>query len=171
VTIATELLTDAFGRIKEIVHEAVTDLTPDQLAFQPQPGANSIAWLVWHLTRIQDDHISDLAERPQAWTELGWHERFALPFGPGATGYGHSARQVGALAGIDAERLLGYHDDVHDRTHAFLTGPGIHHLERIVDSRWNPPVTAAVRLISVVSDDLQHAGQAAYVRGLVERAH
>jgi hypothetical protein len=170
MTVATELLTDSFGRIKEVVYEAVDGLTPDQLAFRPDPGANSIAWLVWHLTRIQDDHISELAERQQAWTELGWHERFALPFGPDATGYGHSGRQVAALRGLDAERLLGYHDDVHARTVAYLGGPGGHHLDRIVDARWNPPVTASVRLISIVSDDLQHAGQAAYVRGLLERS-
>lgn len=170
MTVATELLSDAFGRIKEVVHETVADLTPKQLAYQPDPGANSIAWLVWHLTRIQDDHVSELAERPQAWTELGWHERFALPFKPGATGYGQSARQVASLDGIDAERLLGYHDDVHDRTLAFLSGPGSRHLDRVVDASWDPPVTAAVRLVSVISDDLQHAGQAAYLRGLVERA-
>ncbi|WP_042367209.1 mycothiol transferase [Streptacidiphilus neutrinimicus] len=169
MTIATELLTDAFGRIREVVHDTVTDLTPDQLAFRPEPGGNSIGWLVWHLTRIQDDHISDLADQPQAWTELGWHERFDLPFGPGATGYGHSSRQVASLSGIDAERLLGYHDDVQDQTAAFLAGPGIHHLDRVVDSNWVPPVTAAVRLISVVSDALQHAGQSAYVRGLLPR--
>ena len=170
MTVGTELLIDAFARIKEIVHETVADLTPEQLAFQPDPAANSIAWLVWHLTRVQDDHVSELAERPQAWTELGWQERFGLPFRPGATGYGQSARQVTALDGVDAERLLGYHDDVHDRTLAFLSGPGGRHLDRVVDASWNPPVTAAIRLVSVISDDLQHAGQAAYVRGLMERA-
>ena len=42
-------------------------------------------------------------------------------------------------------------------------------LGRIVDERWDPPVTLGVRLISVISDGLQHAGQAAYVRGLAER--
>ncbi|MEY9872966.1 hypothetical protein ABH931_002447 [Streptacidiphilus sp. MAP12-33] len=170
MTIATELLTDAFDRVREVVHESVDNLTPEQLAYRPDPGANSIAWLVWHLTRIQDDHIADLAQGPQVWTEQGWHERFGLPFGPGATGYGHSARQVGAVHGIGAELLLGYHDAVHAATLSFLAGPGIAHLDRIVDTRWNPPVTAAVRLISVVCDDLQHAGQAAYVRGLLERA-
>ncbi|RAG81098.1 hypothetical protein DN069_34675 [Streptacidiphilus pinicola] len=170
MTVATELLSDAFVRVKEIVHEAAADLTPEQLAFQPDPAANSIAWLVWHLTRVQDDHVSELAEKPQAWTDLGWRERFALPFGPGATGYGQNAGQVASLEGVDAERLLGYHDDVHARTVAFLSGSGGHHLDRVVDASWDPPVTAAVRLVSVVSDDLQHAGQAAYVRGLLERA-
>jgi hypothetical protein len=170
LTIATELLGDSFDRVREIVHETVTGLSPEQLAFRPDDAANSIAWLVWHLTRIQDDHMSDLAERQQAWTELGWHERFGLPFAPEATGYAHTARQVGAVHGIGPELLLGYHDDVHERTLAFLRGPGIHHLDRVVDTRWDPPVTAAVRLVSVVSDAMQHAGQAAYVHGLLERA-
>jgi hypothetical protein len=39
-------------------------------------------------------------------------------------------------------------------------------LDRVVDKRWDPPVTLGVRLVSVVDDDAQHVGQAAYVRGL-----
>ncbi|MBF9069723.1 mycothiol transferase [Streptacidiphilus fuscans] len=169
MTVAIELLTDAFGRVKEAVHEAVFGLDPEQLAFRADPRANSIAWLVWHLTRIQDDHVCDMADMPQAWTELGWAKRFGLPFPVEAHGYGHTSQQVGAVRGLTAEQLLGYHDDVHNRTVAYLAGPGGQHLDRIVDTRWDPPVTAAVRLVSVIADDLQHAGQAALVRGLVER--
>ncbi|MEY9937367.1 DUF664 domain-containing protein [Streptacidiphilus sp. MAP5-3] len=171
MTVATELLTDAFGRVKEAVHEAVSGLDPEQLCFRADSRANSIAWLVWHLTRIQDDHICDMADTAQAWTELGWAERFGLPFPVEAHGYGHTSQQVAAVRGLTAEQLLGYHDDVHDRTVAYLAGPGGHHLDRIVDSRWDPPVTAAVRLVSVIADDLQHAGQAALVRGLLQRHH
>ncbi|WP_198035202.1 mycothiol transferase [Streptacidiphilus rugosus] len=169
MTVAIELLTDAFGRVREVVHEAVDGLGTEELAYRADPDANSVAWLVWHLTRIQDDHVCGLAELPQAWTELGWRDRFDLPFPAGATGYGHRRQQIAALDGTTAELLLGYYDDVHTRTLAFLSGPGGHRLDRVVDTHWDPPVTAAVRLISVVSDDLQHAGQAAYVRGLVER--
>jgi hypothetical protein len=74
-----ELLDDAFGRIAEIVHEAIDDLTPDQLARRIDPEANSIAWLVWHLTRVQDDHVAGVAGLPQVWTAGGWEERFGLP--------------------------------------------------------------------------------------------
>ena len=56
-----ELLVDGFTRIQEGVHSAVEGLTPDQLAHQPGEGANSIGWLVWHLTRVQDDHVADAA--------------------------------------------------------------------------------------------------------------
>jgi hypothetical protein len=58
---SAELLADAFGRIQETVHDAVRGLTPEQLAFRIDSDANSIAWLVWHLTRIQDDHVADVA--------------------------------------------------------------------------------------------------------------
>ena len=138
------------------------------LTFRADADANSIAWLVWHLTRIQDDHVAGVAGTEQLWTAGGWHERFALPFDVSATGYGQTSDEVAAVSG-SAELLLGYHDAVHEETLRFLGGLGPGDLDRIVDERWDPPVTLAVRLVSVVADDLEHAGQAAYVRGLAER--
>ncbi|MEU3186655.1 DUF664 domain-containing protein [Streptomyces sp. NPDC006923] len=164
-----DLLIDAFGRIREVVHEAVDGLSPDELAARLDGGANSIAWLVWHLTRIQDDHIADAAGTEQVWFSQDWSKRFELPFSRRATGYGHSAKDVSALAGIPAELLAGYHDAVHDRTVEYLGTLKVADLERVVDASWSPPVTLAVRLVSVISDDLQHAGQAAFVRGVLER--
>ncbi|NIH81112.1 mycothiol transferase [Amycolatopsis viridis] len=163
-----DLLIDGFGRIREVVHEAVDGLTEDQLAERLDPDANSIAWLVWHLTRVQDDHIADLAGTPQVWTEQGWHERFGLPFGRGATGYGHQSEDVAAVR-AEAKLLTGYHDAVHDSTVAWLRGLGELELDRVVDEAWDPPVTLGVRLVSILSDDLQHAGQAAFVRGILQR--
>jgi hypothetical protein len=65
--------------------------------------------------------------------------------------------------------LVGYHEAVHAQTLRFLEGLKEEELGRVVDERWDPPVTLGVRLVSVVSDDLQHAGQAAFVRGVLER--
>lgn len=166
---SADLLVDGFGRIREVVYEAVTGLTPDQLAFQPAPGANSIAWLVWHLTRIQDDHVADVAHAEQVWTSGGWAERFGLPFDSRATGYGHRPDDVAAVRVESGELLTGYYDAVHQQTIRYVAGLTDDDLPRIVDKRWDPPVTLAVRLISVISDDLQHAGQAAYIRGMIER--
>ena len=70
---------------------------------------------------------------------------------------------------VDGERLGGYHHDVHELTRSYLDGITVEELDRVVDTRWDPPVTAAVRLVSVIGDALQHLGQAAYVRGLAER--
>ncbi|MEV0665362.1 DUF664 domain-containing protein [Actinomadura luteofluorescens] len=163
---SAELLTDAFDRIQQVVHGAVGGLDGPRLAGRPAEGANSIAWLVWHLTRIQDDHIAGVAGTDQVWTRDGWADRFALPFDASDTGYGHTPDDVAAVQ-VDPDLLTGYHDAVHDRTVQYVSGLTDADLPRIVDRAWDPPVTLAVRLISVVSDDLQHAGQAAYVRGLL----
>ena len=165
---STDLLTDAFGRIREAVHQAVDGLSREDLGFRVDEDANSIAWLVWHLTRIQDDHIADVAEVEQVWTAGGWVDRFALPLDRLDHGYGHSAKQVGAVQ-ADAELLTAYHDAVYEQTLRFLEGISDSDLPRIVDTRWDPPVTLAVRLVSVISDDLQHAGQAAFIRGIAGR--
>lgn len=162
----SELLLDGFGRIQEVVHEAVDGLDDKTLATRPDGAGNSIAWLVWHLTRIQDDHLADAGGYEQVTTADGWHERLGLPFDPADTGYGHSADDVAAVQ-LSGEQLLGYYEAVHARSLEYLKGLTDDDLDRIVDKRWNPPVTLGVRLISVLSDDLQHAGQAAYVRGLL----
>jgi hypothetical protein len=166
---SAELLVDAFGRIRGVVHRVVDRLTPEQLAFRVDPEANSIAWLVWHLTRIQDDHVADAAQTDQVWTSQDWAERFGLPFGPLATGYGHRARDVAAVQ-VPGELLLGYHDAVHQQTTGYVERLGDADLARIVDRSWDPPVSLGVRLVSVIADDLQHAGQAAFVRGILERS-
>jgi hypothetical protein len=166
---SAELLVDAFGRVRQVVHRVVGHLTPEQLAFRVDPEANSIAWLVWHLTRIQDDHVADAAQVDQVWTSRGWAERFGLPFGPLATGYGHRARDVAAVQ-ASGELLVGYHDAVHQQTTGYVGRLGDADLARIVDRSWDPPVTLGVRLVSVIADDLQHAGQAAFVRGILERS-
>jgi len=172
MTIA-ELLADAFGRVHQTVHGAVDGLTPGQLAFRPESGANSIAWLVWHLTRIQDDHIADVAGTGQVWTSTrnrpSWADRFGLPFAAAATGYGHGSEAVAAVQVESGELLTGYYDAVHEETLRYIAGLTDPDLDRIVDKAWDPPVTLGVRLVSVINDDLQHAGQAAYLRGLIER--
>lgn len=162
-----DLLTDAFGRVKETVHDVVEGLTPDQLAARVATGANSIAWLVWHLTRVQDDHVADAADTEQTWTANGWSERFALPLPETSTGYGHGPEEVAAVRVDSPGILTGYYDDVHGRTLEYVAGLTDADLDRIVDRAWDPPVTLGVRLISVINDDTQHAGQAAFVRGLL----
>ncbi|WP_214407825.1 mycothiol transferase [Pseudonocardia lacus] len=163
-----DLLADAFGRVQEEVRAAVEGLTEEQLARRLDADANSIAWLVWHLLRVQDDHVAEVAGREQVWTADGWAARFALPFEDSATGYGHSPEQVGQV-GATAELLTGYCAAVTAQTQDYLATLEADELDRVVDERWDPPVTLAVRLVSVISDDLQHAGQAAFVRGVIER--
>jgi uncharacterized damage-inducible protein DinB len=165
---SAELLTDAFDRIAETVHEAVEGLTASQLATRLDEDANSIAWLCWHLARVQDDHVAGAFGVPQVWTEYG--KRFELPFAPSDIGYGQSSQQVSQVRVASADVLTGYHDAVHEQTIALVSGITDADLPRVVDENWDPPVTLSVRLVSVISDCLQHAGQAAFIRGILLRA-
>jgi uncharacterized damage-inducible protein DinB len=161
-----QLLSDAFQRIVEGGTAVVDGLDADRLAQRPGPDANSVAWLVWHLARVQDDHVAGVAGLEQVWTARGFAGRFALPFDERDTGFGHSSSDV-AKVRADADLLAAYLEAVHEQTVGYLAGLSEADLDRVVDTRWDPPVTLGVRLVSVVNDDSQHLGQAAYVRGLL----
>jgi uncharacterized damage-inducible protein DinB len=165
---ANDVLIDDFGRVKEIVRAAVDGLSEEYLAFRPGADANSIVWLVWHLTRVQDGHLAELEGNEQVWVSGGWQEKFALPLDEMDTGYGHSSEQV-AQVRASAKLLAGYHEAVCGQTVAYLKTLSPEDYDEVIDENWTPPVTRGVRLVSVTSDNLQHAGQAAYVRGLLAK--
>jgi uncharacterized damage-inducible protein DinB len=165
---SADVLIDGFDRVREVVHEAVDGLHLDDLTYQVDGTANSISWLVWHLTRVQDDHIADAAGLEQVWTAKGYAEKFGLPFPAAATGYGDGSDEVAAVR-VSGELLVAYHDAVYEQTIDYVRSLTDDDLPRVVDTRWDPPVTLGVRLVSVISDDLQHAGQAAFIRGVVSR--
>lgn len=163
-----DVLRDAFGRVHDELPAVLDGLSVDELLWRPDPDANPVGWLVWHLARVQDDHLAGVGEVEQVWAD-GWAERFGLPYPDEDLGYGQSRADVDAFRLDDPALLTGYHEAVHDLTLRVLDGADDAWLERVVDERWDPPVTAAVRLVSVVNDITQHLGQAAYVRGLLER--
>lgn len=166
-----DVLADAFGRIRGEVHEAAAGLSSAGLNYRPDPGANSIGWLIWHLTRVQEDHIAHLADKPQEYVTEGWAQRLGLTPEENDLGYGHTQQQVGAVTFDSPDTLLAYYDAVHQRSVDYIGAISTGELDRIVDTRWDPPVTAGVRIVSVIDDCMNHAGQANYVRGMFERLH
>ncbi len=164
-----DVLADAYGRIRQLVHQAAEGLDGAGLAFRPEADANSIAWLVWHLTRIQDDHVSEIAGRSQAWTADGWAARLGMEPNPFNTGQGHTSAEVAEVRWDAPDDVLAYHDGVADRTLEYLSTIDAVELDRVIDTSYDPPVSVGVRLVSVISDNIQHAGQARYIRGIVDR--
>lgn len=164
-----ELLTDGFTRVLETVTQVLDGLDDELLARRPGPEANTVGWLVWHLARVQDDHVAGVAGTEQVHTAQGFVERFDLPFDSAAIGYGMGSEEVGHVR-VSGALLLEYLTAVHEATLAYLAGLSAEDLDRVVDEDWDPPVTLGTRLVSVLNDDTQHAGQAAYVRGLLERS-
>jgi hypothetical protein len=164
----SELIADSLGRVREQMPDVVAGLSDDDLAWRPDPEANSIAWLVWHLTRIEDDHIADVAGTEQVWTADGWAHRFDLPFDRHEHGYSMSPADVGKVR-ASGDLLAGYYDAVAARSADYVATLAPEDLDRVVDEAWDPPVTLGVRLVSVMNEVNAHLGQAQYVRGLLER--
>ncbi|WP_246081712.1 mycothiol transferase [Nocardioides litoris] len=162
----SELLADAFGRTHDNVLAVLDGLTDDELRHRPGPEANPIGWLVWHLLRVQDDHVAGVGGHDQVYVDFV--DRFDLPYDATAIGYGQDSDEVQAFA-APAALLAEYADAVHERTLRYLDTLAADDLDRVVDEHWDPPVTLGVRLVSVADDDAQHVGQAAYVRGLLGR--
>jgi hypothetical protein len=161
----SDLLTDHFGRIRELFASVTEGLSVEDAHRRPEGHGNPIVWLLWHSVRIQDDHLSGLTGEAQAWHD-GWADRFDLPYETDATGYGHSQDEVSTLRVEDLQLLVDYQEEVHRRTLQYVAGADADELDRVVDEHWDPPVTAGVRLVSVIGDELQHLGQAAYLKGL-----
>ncbi|MFN0071367.1 MAG: mycothiol transferase [Chloroflexota bacterium] len=164
-----DVLIDGYSRISQILNRSLPGLTAEQLIYRPAEEANSIAWLAWHLTRIQDKHLSDLAARPQEWITGGWHTKFEKPAEPADTGQRYTSEQVATIKPTDPQLLLDYHDAVFQRSVAFIKPLTPEDLDReINEPQYDPLPTVGVRLVSVIVDNIQHAGQVAYLRGLIE---
>src|SRR4051794_27536778 len=136
------LLLDAFGRVQQLVTSLTTDLTEEVSTYRPDPAANSIGWLVWHLTRIADNHIADASGTGEGWVTQGWVDRFSLPFALDATGYGQGEDEVGAVQ-VPAELLAGYHAAVQEAAVRYIKQLDAQELDRVVDESWDPPVTVS----------------------------
>jgi len=164
-----ELLIDGYGRVSQALEEALQGMTQDDLNQLPHPDCNSMGWLAWHLTRVQDDHIADLMGVKQLWVSEGWHARFGRAASEDDIGWGHSSKEVAEFNSPDAETLLEYHHAVLERTKRYLRSLSASDLDRELNEPWYQPLpTVGVRLISILADDLQHVGQIAYVRGLLK---
>lgn len=161
-----DVLTEGFGRLDDLVRTAVSGLGEAQLAERIGPQANTVAWLVWHLAREQDAQIAELSGTDEVWVADGWADRFALPLDSSDNGYGNSPQQVAAVR-APAELLVGYAQAATAASIGYVSGLTDEQLDDVIDPGWDPPVTRGVRLVSVLDDAIQHAGQAAFVRGVL----
>jgi len=163
------LITDGYGRVLQVLEKVLDGLTPDDLNEQSHPDCNSMGWLTWHLTRVQDDHIADLMGEEQPWTKDGRHTRFNRTPDRKDIGFSHSSEDVAAFKSPGVETLLEYHRAVLERSKRYISNLSMADLDRELNEPWYQPLpTVGVRLISVMSDCLQHVGQVSYVRGLLK---
>jgi hypothetical protein len=167
---SASILTDALERVRSASNDAGRGLSRALLEAKADPETNTIAWLLWHIGRGQDAQIAALSGDEEVWTAGRWSEDFRLDLPNRSTGYAHTPQDVAKVSGADGELYLGYIDAVCDQSIAYVAGLSDADLDEVVDERYSPPVTRAVRIVSTISDNLQHAGQAAILRGILERS-
>ena len=164
-----EMAIDHFGRVRGLLARCIEGLTVEQLMKQADEQSNPLGWNAWHLTRVQDHQICGLSGREQAWIEEGWHERFNMPADPDNNGVGHSMDEVRAFQSPEASVIIDYYDAVYARTQEYLRTITPEDLDRVLNEpRWDPMPTVGVRLVSVMHDCSMHAGEMAYLKGMLE---
>jgi hypothetical protein len=162
------LVLDALGRVRQMVRDSINDLSAEEMLAPPKPH---IAWLTWHIARVQDANFSGLLERQQLWIRDRWHERFGMPPDTRDYGSGHrqTREQVDAFNVTDKALLLDYLDAAFAQTKAYLstiTNADLNHV--LNEPQYSPLPTLSVRLASVINCNTRHAGQIEYLRSLVK---
>ena len=158
-----EFITGIFIRISQVLETALDGLTEDEINQQPNPECNSIGWMVWHLTRVQDRFIAMLSNNEQVWITEKWYGKFGREADAKDIGYGHRPEDLANFKVPDTKTLLDYHHTVLEKTKRYTNELSPEELDRVIDDSRAP--TVALRLTAFISDNLQHAGQGAYLRG------
>ena len=162
-----DMMVDGYGRIMEILERSLGGLTEDDLNWQPKPDCNSIGWLAWHLTRWHDVMISNFMEEEQLWIKEGWHQKFRRAADEKDSGMGDKAEDLAKYTSPDAATLLGYQKAVLERSKGYFPTLSPQDLDKVFEGvPFQPPPSWGMMLMGTLGDSLQHAGQAAYIRGL-----
>ncbi|MFC2038257.1 DinB family protein [Chloroflexota bacterium] len=161
-----EFISGLFTRISEVLETALDGLNEQEINMQPLPECNSIGWMAWHLTRVQDRFISMLSGNEQVWLTGKWYEKFGRDANPGEVGFGHTPEDLAGFKAPNAKVLLDYHLATLEETRKYASTLTSEELDRDIEDSRAPKV--ALRLTAFISDNFQHAGQIAYLRGWIK---
>ena len=151
------------------IERALNGVPEELLIKQVHPDANSMAWLLWHLSRMQDQYIAGQAGKEQVWVSEGWHTRFSRTPNPADTGQRETPDQVRTFSLPDVQTLMGYYMAARGQTDRFLEALSSADMDRPVEGmRPGDTMPLATRMTMLLIDNIQHVGQMAYVRGLLQ---
>jgi hypothetical protein len=164
-----QLIIDMYQRMSQEIEQVLNGLTIEDMHKRPAPGANPIGWLCWHTARSLDRQLGDVVLGRQLWITGGWHKKFNRPPDLNDTGVGHTDAQVDGLRIPDVKTLLAYHRAVMNETLRYLARLSEDELDRECENSQHPGTKTAVHLrLMGTLNNLQHVGQAGYVRGLIK---
>ncbi|MDA0769103.1 MAG: DinB family protein [Chloroflexi bacterium] len=166
-----ETLEDYYGR----VNVAIEPLTSLEMAWRPSPEANSIAFIYWHVARVEDGWTNSFGKGESAvWQRDRWHERLGLA--EKGSGFGLSVEELAAFPDLPKDLLQEYFTSVRQETLAFLRGLGESDFDYVPNRTPFPETAGTVSRFrsfsmarmyrQLIGEEDQHLGQISYVRGL-----
>jgi uncharacterized damage-inducible protein DinB len=145
---------------------AIEGLTPAEARWQPTLNTNHIAWLVWHMARVEDRWVSKhLKATTEVWVSEGWADRFKMD--SESLGFGHSMEDVRAIPDIPLSDLVAYFDAVRAVTHRYLYQATDADLLKEYASPHRGTVRGTWILGHILVEESQHVGQVSLIRGMM----
>ena len=159
-----ELVKISLERSQEYLTRALDGLTQKEAAWSPGPECNSIAFTLWHMTRVEDFFIIRVIQgKTELYEVEGWREKLGTP--AKVTGARFTAEELQAWPVPKLETLRGYAESVREKTLALLQSVTSEELNAVPKPDRSPESVGAIfgRIITEVA---MHVGQMAYLRGI-----
>ena len=161
---AKEMILKSLEQSQGYLATALDGLTQEEVSWSPGVECNSIAFILWHMTRVEDFFVNRVIRRQTELYEAeGWREKLGIP--AGGTGYHYTVEQLQAWPVPKLEVLRGYTNSVREKTLAFLQSVTAEKLSEVARPDRSSDTIGA--LLSRASTEIAlHVGQIAYLRGV-----
>jgi len=145
------------------IEQLSEDVTDEQFFHQPTSDTNSIAWLVWHLSRWRDRVSALVAGETQVWISEGWAQRFGMA--EERTGLGDTPEQVSSFR-VPRDQVLGYAASAHRAIVERVLKIPPEQFDQEVESAYGDRRPVWRLMAGVIGDSTEHVGQINYLRGI-----
>jgi uncharacterized damage-inducible protein DinB len=142
--------------------KALDELAQDEVAWRPTNSSNSIAFILWHMTRAEDIFINRVMQgKRELYEAEGWDEKLGTP----TKTYQYTEEELQAWPVPKVELLKEYTNSVRERTLTFLKPITSKKLSEVPMPE-RSPLSIGAMLSHLCNEIAMHAGQIAYLRGM-----
>ncbi len=160
---AKELILRSLEQSQRFLTRALDGLTQEEVAWSPNAECNSIAFILWHMTRVEDLFVNRVIQREKELYEAeGWQEKLGTP----VKAYGYTLEELKAWPVPKLEVLRAYANSVREKTLSFLQSVTPEKLSEEVIRPNRPPDSVGASLGHMSTEIALHVGQIAYLRGV-----
>lgn len=159
---AKELLLRSLEESHGYLTKALNGLTQEEATWSPSPECNSIAFILWHMIRVEDFFVNRVIQHEKELYETKkWQEKLGTP----AKAYGYTVEELKAWPAPKLEILREYANSVQENTLAFLNSIPNERLSEVPRPDRSPD-SIGVMLEHLITEIALHVGQIAYLRGV-----